>query len=88
MPVTGVDPAVVLRLLTVTLRSLVPCAYAMVNVLKSTPSGWSVPVKVSVVVTGVGAVALPPQAAAVKSTIAHSAIDESRLAVRVGMARP
>jgi hypothetical protein len=88
MPVTGVAPATVLRLLTVTLRSVVPCAYAMVNVLKSKPSGWRVPVRISVLATGVGVVGLPPQPAPAKNTVAHSAIGRTRLAVRVGMARP
>ena len=38
MPVTGVEPATVVRLLTVMLRSVVPDAL-IVNVLKSLPWG-------------------------------------------------
>src|SRR4051794_14953069 len=87
MPVTGVPPATVVRLLTVMLRSVVPVA-EIVKVLKSTPSGCSVPVKVSVLATGAGAVGLPPHPAMTKRAVAQSAIGSVRLCVRVGIARP
>ena len=55
---TGAESATVVRLLTMTLRSVVDCVKTTANVLKSMPSGWSVPVNVSVCSTGVGAVGL------------------------------
>src|SRR5262245_55841098 len=82
IPVTGVPPATVVRLLMVTLRSAALWD-AIVNVLKSRPSGWSVPVKFSVCCTGVGATGVElPHADAIVRTIAPCALTQGRLVGR------
>ena len=68
-----------------TLRSVDDCVNTTANVLTSMPSGWSVPVKVSVCSTGVGAVGVLLQLVISPSRIAPSAIGESRAAARLCM---
>lgn len=82
IPFTGVEPATVVRLLMMTLRSVDDCEYTTANVLMSAPSGWSVPVNASVWRTGVGAAGLLLQLVTRASRIAPGAINQPPLKPR------